>query len=101
MKRIFAVFNDKLDSLKKERKIKRVMRSIEIAADNAEDAKEAIENKMEDLVDTLPKTEDMDLFVRKVSDLIGEKEQQELIIARLNNIKAYLEEDIKVKAELN
>lgn len=99
MKRIFAIFNDKLDSLKKERKIKRVMRSIEIAADNAEDAKEAIENKMEDLVDNLPETENMDSFVQKVSDLIGEKEEQELIIARLNKIKAYLEEDIKVKAD--
>ena len=99
MKRILAIFNDKLDSLKKERKIKRIMRSIEIAADNAEDAKETIENKMEDLVDTLPETEDMDSFVQKVSDLIGEKEEQELIIARLKKIKAYLEEDIKVKAD--
>ena len=99
MKRILAIFNDKLNGLKKERKIKRVMRSIEIAADNAEDAKEAIENKMEDLVDTLPETEDMNSFVQKFSDLIGEKEEQELIIARLNKIKAYLEEDIKVKVE--
>lgn len=99
MKRILAIFNDKLDSLKKERKIKRIMRSIEIATDNAEDAKETIENKMEDLVDTLPEIEDMDLFVQKVSDLIGEKEEQELIIARLKKIKAYLEEDIKVKAD--
>lgn len=96
MKRIIATFNNKLDGLKKERKIKRVMRSIEIAADNAEDAKEAIENKMEDLIDTLPETENIDSFVQKVSDLIGEKEEQELIIARLNKIKAYLEEDIKV-----
>lgn len=98
MRRIIAIFNNKLDDLKKERKIKRVMRSLEIAADNAEDAKEAIENKMEDLVDTLPETENMDSFVQKVSDLIGEKEEQELIIARLNKIKAYLEEDIKVKS---
>ena len=98
MKRIIAIFNNKLDDLKKERKIKRVMRSLEIAADNAEDAKEAIENKMEDLVDTLPETENIDSFVQKVSDLIGEKEEQELIIARLNKIKAYLEEDIKVKS---
>jgi len=99
MKRIIAIFNDKLNGLKKERKIKRVMRSIEIAADNAEDAKEAIDNKMEDLVDTLPEIEKMDSFVQKVSDLIGEKEEQELIIARLKKIKAYLEEDIKVKVE--
>lgn len=99
MKRILAIFNDKLDGLKKERKIKRIMRSIEIAADNAEDAKEAIENKMEDLADTLPEIEDTNSFVQKVSDLIGEKEEQELIIARLNKIKAYLEEDIQVKAE--
>lgn len=98
MKRIIAIFSNKLDDLKKERKIKRVMRSLEIAADNAEDAKEAIENKMEDLVDTLPETENMDSFVQKISDLIGEKEEQELIIARLNKIKAYLEEDIKVKS---
>ena len=99
MKRILAIFNGKLDSLKKERKIKRIMRSIEIAADNAEDAKETIENKMEDLADSLPETEDLNSFVQKVSDLIGEKEEQELIIARLKKIKAYLEEDIKVKVE--
>lgn len=99
MKRILAIFNGKLDSLKKERKIKRIMRSIEIATDNAEDAKEAIENQMEDLADSLPETEDLNSFVQTVSDLIGEKEEQELIIARLKKIKAYLEEDIKVKAD--
>ena len=99
MKRIYAIFNDKLDSLKKERKIKRIMRAIEIATDNAEDTKEAIENQMEDLTDTLPEIEDINSFVQRVSDLIGEKEEQELIIARLKKIKAYLEEDIKVKAE--
>ena len=99
MKRIYAIFNDKLDSLKKERKIKRIMRAIEIATDNAEDTKEAIENQMEDLTDTLPEIEDINSFVQRVSDLIGEKEEQELIIVRLKKIKAYLEEDIKVKAE--
>ena len=99
MKRIYAIFNDKLDSLKKERKIKRIMRAMEIATDNAEDTKEAIENQMEDLTDTLPEIEDINSFVQRVSDLIGEKEEQELIIARLKKIKAYLEEDIKVKAE--
>lgn len=99
MKRILAIFNGKLDDLKKERKIKRIMRSIEIAVDNAEETKEAIENQMEDLADTLPEIEDTNSFVQKVSDLIGEKEEQELIIARLKKIKAYLEEDIKVKAD--
>lgn len=99
MKRILAIFNGKLDGLKKERKIKRIMRSIEIAVDNAEETKEAIENQMEDLADTLPEIEDTNSFVQKVSDLIGEKEEQELIITRLKEIKAYLEEDIKVKAE--
>ena len=97
MKRIFAIFNDKLESLKKERKIKRLMRSIETAVDNAEDAKEAIDNKMEDLADTLPQCDDTNSFVQKMSDLIGQKEEQELIITRLTKIKAYLEEEVEVK----
>lgn len=99
MKRIFAIFNDKLDSFKKERKIKRIMRSIEIATDNAEDAKEAIENKMEDLADKLPESEDLNSFIQEVSDLIEAKEEQELVIARLKKIKAYLEEDIEIKGK--
>lgn len=97
MKRILAIFNGKLESLKKERKIKRLMRSIEIAVDNAEDAKETIDNKMDDLADTLPQCEDTNSFVQEMSDLIGQKEEQELIITRLTKIKAYLEEEVEVK----
>lgn len=96
MKRILAILNSKMDSIKKERKMKRLFRAIDICSDNAEEAIEQISNKIDDLADTLSTTDDLNKFVQNLSDLIGEKEEQMLIIERLKKVKSYLEEDIDV-----
>ena len=96
MKRIVAAFEKKVESCKAERKMKRVMRSIDIAKDNALDAIEAIECQKSELVEGLPEITDFDSFVGRLSALMDEQEAQKAVVERLEAIKAYLDEEIKV-----
>lgn len=97
MKRILAIFNNKLDEIKKERRIKRIMRSIDIAMDNAEEQKESINDKISSLADALITDEDSNEVIQRLSDQFDALEEQDAIISRLKRIKSYLEEDIDVK----
>ena len=84
MKRIVAAFEKKVESCKAERK------------DNALDAIEAIECQKSELGEALPERTDFDDFVAKLSALMDEQEAQKAVVERLDAIKAYLEEEIKV-----
>lgn len=99
MKRIIAAFKEKVEAGKAERRMKRITRSIDIAKDNALDELDKLSIKKAELVENLPKTEDYDDFVQSLSSLMDAEEEQKAILIRLNNIKAYLEEDIEVTDE--
>lgn len=96
MERIKAAFEKKVEAVKAERKMKRVMRSIDIAKDNAIDELDKLSIKKAELVETLPNVEDYDSFVQSLSSLMDAEEEQKATLARLDDIKAYLEEDIEV-----
>ena len=96
MERIVAAFKNKLESIKSERNIKRISRSIETAKDNALDAIEDLEAKKAELVEKLPTCSDYKVFIQELSDLIGEQETQQTIVSRLEEIEKYLKEDVKV-----
>lgn len=95
MKRIIAAVQEKLDETKAERKVKRVFRAIDIAHDNAKDAIDIAKDKKADILDKINALEAED-FVNQLSDCIAEEEDAQATIDRLEKIKAYLEEDIKI-----
>ena len=95
MKRIIAAIQEKLDETKAERKVKRVFRAIDIAQDNAKDAIDVAKYKKADILDKINDLEAEDL-VNQLSDCIAEEEDAQATIDRLEKIKAYLEEDIKI-----
>lgn len=96
MKRIKAAFEKKVEAIKAERNMKRVMRSIEICRDNALDELDKLSIKKAELVESLPSVENHDNFLRNLSSLMDAEEEQKATLTRLDAIKAYLEEDIEV-----
>ena len=96
MKRILAFFENKVEAVKKERQVKRIYRTLDIAKDNAADKIDAIELKKSELMESLPKASDLDSIVRELSEYIGEQEEQQEIIKRADKVKAYLDEDVEV-----
>ena len=99
MKRIVAAFEKKVEAVKAERKMKRVTRCVEIAKDNALDELDRLAIKKGELVETLPDVEDYDDFVQKMSNLMDAEDEQKAVLERLDEIKAYLEEEIEVVKE--
>ena len=95
MKRIVAAVHEKLDETKAERKVKRVFRAIDIAKDNAKDAIDVAKDNKADILDKVNDLEAED-FVNQLSDCIANEEYAQATIDRLEKIKAYLEEDIKI-----
>jgi len=95
MKRIIAATQGKLDKTKAERKVKRVFRAIDIAQDNAKDALDVAKDKKADILTKVNDLQAEDL-VNQLSDCITEEENAQATIDRLEKIKAYLEEDIKI-----
>ena len=73
------------------------MRAIEIAMDNAQDRIEEAEAKMAQITEELPEREEPNCFVSELSVLLDDIEIQKAVIERLNTLKAYLNEDIKVE----
>lgn len=96
MERIKAAFEKKVEAVKAERKMKRVMRSVEICKDNALDELDKLSINKAELVETLPNVEDYDSFVQSLSSLMDAEDEQNATLKRLDEIKAYLLEDIEV-----
>lgn len=96
MKRILAFFENKVESIKKDRQIKRCYRALDIVKDNALDKIDALELEKSKLMEKFPEITDYDYILQQLADLIGQQEEQQAIIERAEKVKAYLDEDIKV-----
>lgn len=99
MKRIIAALTGKVEKIKMERKINRVNRAIESATDNARDAIDRIEEEKMNAMNRLANEPVVICIINKLSDLIDQQEEEEAIIQRLEKVKAYVNEDIKVEEE--
>lgn len=99
MKRIVAALKNKVESLKLDRKISRVYRSIDTAKDNAEDTIDKLKEEMCDLLGKLEKTSEVNGIITKISDKIGNIEEQKEIIERLNKVKEFIEEDVEIEKD--
>ncbi len=93
MKRIIAAVQEKLDENKAERKVKRVLRAIDIAQDNAKDALDVAKDKKADILDKVNDLEAEDL-VYQFSGCVAEEVAAQATIDRLEKFKAYLVEGV-------
>ena len=99
MKRIIAALSGKVEKVKMERKVNRINRAIETATDNAKDAIDRIEEQKANLVEKISMLEDTNAVICELSNLIGDQEEQEATIERLEKVKAYLNDEIEVEDE--
>lgn len=99
MKRIIAALSGKVEKIKMDRKINRVNRAIESATDNARDAIDRIEEEKSNAMKRFANEPEVNCIINKISDLIDKQEEQEAVIQRLEKVRAYLNEDIKVEEE--
>lgn len=97
MKRIIAALSGKIEKMKMERKVNRVNRAIESATDNARDAIERIEEEKTSLLVALSTATDVNCIVQELGDKIGEQEEQQQTIERLEKIREYINEDVRVE----
>lgn len=97
MKRILAILNNKLDEVKKERTIRRIERAIGTAIDNAQDAIEDLELKIDEIAEKLSNANDINGYIQSISNKMDSIEEQKATIARLNKIKDYFNEEIDIK----
>lgn len=99
MKRIIAALTGKVEKLKLERKVARVNRSIETARDNAQDVIDRLDEEKANLLSQLATTSEVNGFISRIADKIGEQEEQQEIIARLDKVQSYINEEIDVDAD--
>lgn len=99
MKRIIAALSGKVEKLKMDRKVNRVNRAIESATDNANDAIDRIEEEKSNLMKRIANEPEVSGIINRLSELIDQQEEQEAIIARLEKVSAYINEDIETEGE--
>ena len=99
MKRIIAALSGKVEKFKMERKVNRVNRAIESATDNANDAIDRIEEEKSNLMKRIANEPEVSGIINRLSELIDQQEEQEAIIARLEKVSAYINEDIETEGE--
>jgi hypothetical protein len=99
MKRIIAALSGKVEKLKMDRKVNRVNRAIESATDNAHDAIDRIEEEKSNLMNRIANEPEVNGIINRLSELIDQQEEQEAIIARLEKVSAYINEDIETEGE--
>lgn len=96
MKRILAALTDKVEKLKLERKVNRVYRAIATAKDNAEDSIDKLQEETSNLLSDLATCSEVNSIISRISDKIGDIEEQKEIIKRLDKVKEFIEEDVEI-----
>lgn len=96
MQRILAALQGLVEKNKKDRKVNRVNRAIAAARDNANDEIERLEDRKASVIEKLSGDTDVNIIISQLSDIIGEQEEQQAIIDRLNKVEAYLNEEVEV-----
>ena len=97
MRRIIAALTDKVEKLKLDRKVNRVYRSIETAKDNAQDAIDKLNEEASNLLSNLVTSTEVNGIIAKISDKLGDIEEQQEVIKRLDKVKAFIDEDVEIE----
>lgn len=97
MRRIIAALTGKVEKLKLDRKVNRVYRSIETAKDNAQDTIDKLNEEASDLLSNLVTSTEVNGIIAKISDKLGDIEEQQEVIKRLDKVKAFIDEDVEIE----
>ena len=95
MKRIKTIFSDKIDSLKREIRLRKVESSLNNAKLNFEEDKRTAELKLEELTIKLVDSDSVESVISDMFDCIGTIEKCETGIKRADRILEYLNEDVE------
>lgn len=97
MKRIEAFFSDKVDSLKRSIRLRKVEASLNNAKLNFEEDKRTAELKMEELAIKLTDTEHVDGVLKELFDCQATIDRCKTGIQRVEDIRAYFDAEVEVK----
>lgn len=99
MKRITAYLRGKIESIKCASREKRVNAAIEAARINFEEDIADAETRTGKLMEELGTTDDVTAVIQKISDCMDDKEEAQRGMERLEEIKVFLNEEIKTDEE--
>ena len=94
MKRIEAFFSDKVDTLKRSIRLRKVEAALNNAKLNFEEEKRTAELKMEELAVKLTDTESVDETLRELFDCQATIDRCDVGIKRANDIREYFDAEI-------
>lgn len=95
MKRIEAFFSDKVDSLKRSIRMRKVNSALDNAKLNFEEDKRTAELKMEELAIKLTDAESVDDILKELFDCQATIDRCNTGIKRANDIRAYFDAEVE------
>lgn len=97
LSRLIGYLKGKLTEVMMTTREKKIKAALESAKVNAEEEKVNAELKLEELSQQLATTEDVTQVIERMSVEFDNKEEAELKLKRIEQIKNYLEEEVEVK----
>lgn len=99
MKRVESFLRKKVEEVKVSMKIKKIETALEAALNNAEEDKIDAELALQSLMENMAETSDLSNCITRISDAFDKLETADLTIERLEKIRKFLNEDVKVTEE--
>lgn len=97
--RLLGYLKGKLTDMMMTTREKKVKTALESAKVNAEEEKVNAELRLEELSQSLATTDDVTYVIKQMSNAFDDKEEAELKLKRIEQIKNYLEEEVEVEEE--
>ena len=95
MKRITACLKGKIEDIKCVSREKRVNSALEAAKINFEEQISDADIKIDKFMRELGTTDDVQSIIQKISDCMDDKDEAERGIKRLDEIKAFMDEEVQ------
>jgi hypothetical protein len=95
MKRITAYLKGKIEDIKCVSREKRVNSALEAAKINFEEQISDADIKIDKFMRELGTTDDVQSIIQKISDCMDDKDEAERGIKRLDEIKAFMDEEVQ------
>lgn len=97
LSRLIGYLKGKLNDMMMTTREKKIKAALESAKVNAEEEKINAELKLEELSQSLATTEDVTNVICRMSQAFDDKEEAELKLKRIEQIKKYLEEEVEIE----
>lgn len=99
LSRLLGYLKGKLTDMMMTTREKKVKAALESAKVNAEEEKVNAELRLEELSQSLATTDNVTYVIECMSNAFDDKEEAELKLKRIEQIKNYLEEEVEVEEE--